>query len=209
MPIRTEPGRRPQPQTVLAAALLLVGFLLLWSALAADGDFGLRGPRLAPVVVTSAWVAAAAVLLFQRLRLSRDSATPEPPTSSDKTDIAESADGVGEERAGAGGVGVGTVGAGGVGVGTVGAGGVGSGTVGAGSTTAPLGVLAALAGFAIALEYAGFVVSAALFTVVTARILGSRHLVRDVIVAIVLPVVVYLAFTRLLDIFLPAGVFPL
>ena len=41
------------------------------------------------------------------------------------------------------------------------------------------------------------------------RVLGSRSLIRDVIVAVVLPTVVYLAFTRLLDIFLPAGVLPL
>jgi putative tricarboxylic transport membrane protein len=74
---------------------------------------------------------------------------------------------------------------------------------------APAGVAAALVGFAIALEYAGFVVSAALFIVVVSRVLGSRSLIRDVIVAAVLPTAVYLAFTRLLDIFLPAGVLPL
>ena len=73
----------------------------------------------------------------------------------------------------------------------------------------PAGVVAALVGFAVALEYAGFVVSAAAFVVVVSRVLGSRHLVRDVIVAVLLPTAVYLAFTRLLDIFLPAGVFPL
>ena len=73
----------------------------------------------------------------------------------------------------------------------------------------PLGVLASLAGFAIALEYAGFVVSAALFILVVSRVLGSRHWVRDVIVAVVLPLAIYFPFTRLLDIFLPAGVFPL
>ncbi|MEU8608520.1 tripartite tricarboxylate transporter TctB family protein [Actinoplanes sp. NPDC048791] len=73
----------------------------------------------------------------------------------------------------------------------------------------PAGVVASLVGFAVALEYAGFVVSAAAFVVVVSRVLGSRHLVRDVIVAVLLPTVVYLVFTRLLDIFLPAGVFPL
>ncbi|MEU8234362.1 tripartite tricarboxylate transporter TctB family protein [Actinoplanes sp. NPDC048967] len=73
----------------------------------------------------------------------------------------------------------------------------------------PAGVVASLVGFAVALEYAGFVVSAAAFVVVVSRVLGSRHLVRDVIVAVLLPTAVYLVFTRLLDIFLPAGVFPL
>lgn len=167
MPIRTEPGRRWNAQTLLAAALLITGALLFWSAVSAEGDFGLRGPRLAPVVITSAWVAAAAVFLLQQLRPRPE--TEQPPTAQNAPEEQEQEPG----------------------------------------RLAPIGVLAALAGFAIALEYAGFVVSAALFTVVTARILGSRHLLRDVIVAIVLPVVVYLAFTRLLDIFLPAGVFPL
>ncbi|MBL7252808.1 tripartite tricarboxylate transporter TctB family protein [Paractinoplanes lichenicola] len=165
MTVRTEPGRRWNSQTLLAAALLIVGGLLLWSAVRAEGDFGLQGPRLAPVVITSAWVVAAAVHLIMQLR-------PRPEAQEEAR--------AGEEhepdRPG---------------------------------WLAPLGVLAALAGFAIALEYAGFVVSAALFTVVTARVLGSRNLLRDVIVAIVLPIAIYLSFTRLLDIFLPAGVFPL
>jgi putative tricarboxylic transport membrane protein len=74
---------------------------------------------------------------------------------------------------------------------------------------APLGVVGCLVGFAVILEYAGFVVSAFLFIVAVSRVLGSRSLVRDVIVALVLPLAIYFAFTRLLDIFLPAGVFPL
>jgi putative tricarboxylic transport membrane protein len=74
---------------------------------------------------------------------------------------------------------------------------------------APAGVAACLAGFAIALEYAGFVVSAFLFILAVSRVLGSRSLIRDLIVAVVLPLAVYLPFTRLLDIFLPAGVLPL
>lgn len=74
---------------------------------------------------------------------------------------------------------------------------------------APLAVVGCLVGFAIILEYAGFVVSAFLFVIAVSRVLGSRSLVRDVIVALVLPLAIYFAFTRLLDIFLPAGVFPL
>jgi putative tricarboxylic transport membrane protein len=73
----------------------------------------------------------------------------------------------------------------------------------------PLGVVGCLVGFALALEYAGFVISAFLFVIAVSRVLGSRSLVRDLIVALVLPLAVYFAFTRLLDIFLPAGVFPL
>jgi putative tricarboxylic transport membrane protein len=77
------------------------------------------------------------------------------------------------------------------------------------SLLAPLGVIGCLIGFALALEYAGFVVSAFLFVIAVSRVLGSRSLVRDLIVALVLPLAIYFAFTRLLDIFLPAGVFPL
>jgi putative tricarboxylic transport membrane protein len=161
---------------VLAAALLVVGLILLAIAIrAAGGDFGAQGPRLAPVVVTGAWVAVAAVYLVEQVR---------PGHGVEKADVAgEAPDDSTEE-------------------------GPHDGTQGVG-WLAPAGVAAALVGFAIGLEYAGFVVSAAVFFLVCARFLGSRSLVRDVVVAVVLPTLIYLAFTRLLDLFLPAGVFPL
>lgn len=141
---------------ILAGGLVLAGVGLVWSAVsAADGDLGLQSPRLAPVVISAAWVVVALAYLMAQLR------TREAPP---------------EEKPG---------------------------------WWSPAGVVASLVGFAVALEYAGFVVSAAAFVVVVSRVLGSRHLVRDVIVAVLLPTAVYLAFTRLLDIFLPAGVFPL
>ena len=153
--MEAEPARSPS-QITLAAILLLIGAGLLWTALvAADGDFSLQGPRLAPVVVTAAWVIISGFYLVVQFR-------PQPAPD--------------DERPG---------------------------------WLAPAGVAAALAGFAVALEYAGFVLSAALFIVAVSRVLGSRSLIRDVIVAVVLPAAVYLAFTRLLDIFLPAGVLPL
>jgi putative tricarboxylic transport membrane protein len=155
-----EPVRRPS-RIVLAAILVLAGAGLLWIALvAADGDFSLQGPRLAPVVVTTAWVIIACFYLAMQVR---------PQPASEDAESEEEAPG----------------------------------------WLAPAGVAVALAGFAIALEYAGFVLSAALFIVVVSRVLGSRSLIRDVIVAVILPAAVYLAFTRLLDIFLPAGVLPL
>jgi putative tricarboxylic transport membrane protein len=141
---------------ILAGGLVLAGVGLVWSAVsAADGDLGLQSPRLAPVVISAAWVVVALAYLVAQVR-GREA----PP----------------EEKPG---------------------------------WWSPAGVVASLVGFAVALEYAGFVVSAAAFVVVVSRVLGSRHLVRDVIVAVLLPTAVYLAFTRLLDIFLPAGVFPL
>ena len=161
MTTETQPVRRPEVgrrtgAVILAAALVLAGAGLFWVAVReADGDLGLQSPRLAPVVVSAAWVLVAVAYLVVQLRTRE-----EPP----------------EEKPG---------------------------------WLSPAGVAASLVGFAVALEYAGFVVSAAAFIVVVSRVLGSRHLVRDVIVAVVLPIGIYLAFTRLLDIFLPAGVFPL
>ena len=179
----SEPVRRPargrRTGVIIATVLLVVGAGLLWAAIvAAGGDYSLQGPRLAPVIVTGAWVVVAAVYLIQQLRTPATTADEpsaaeppedEPPADEPPADAEESRP----------------------------------------SWLVPLGVVASLAGFAIALEYAGFVVSAAVFLVVVARVLGSRNLIRDVIVAIVLPLVIYFAFTRLLDIFLPAGVFPL
>ena len=154
-PVEPAPARRTGG-VILAGVLVLAGAGLLWSAVAAaDGELGLQSPRLAPVVISVAWVAVAVAYLVSQLR-SREPAPAEKP-----------------------------------------------------GWWSPAGVAASLAGFAVALEYAGFVVSAAVFIVVVARVLGSRHLVRDVVVAVLLPVAVYLAFTRLLDIFLPAGVLPL
>jgi putative tricarboxylic transport membrane protein len=162
-PDRQAPAARLLSPIILAAVLLLIGSGLFWTALvAAGGDFSLQGPRLAPVVVTGAWVIIAGFYLVMQLR---------PQPASEDVEDEEGAESPG--------------------------------------WLAPAGVAAALVGFAIALEYAGFVVSAALFIVVVSRVLGSRILIRDVIVAVVLPTAVYLAFTRLLDIFLPAGVLPL
>ena len=141
---------------ILAGGLVLAGVGLVWSAVsAADGDLRLQSPRLAPVVISAAWVVVAVAYLVAQVR-TREAPPAEKP-----------------------------------------------------GWWSPAGVVAALVGFAVALEYAGFVVSAAAFVVVVSRVLGSRHLVRDVIVALLLPTAVYLVFTRLLDIFLPAGVFPL
>lgn len=161
MTTETQPVRRPEVgrrtgAVILAAALVLAGAGLLWVAIGeADGDLGLQSPRLAPVVVSAAWVAVAVAYLVAQLRTREERPAEQP------------------------------------------------------GWVSPAGVAAGLVGFAVALEYAGFVVSAAAFIVVVSRVLGSRHLIRDVIVALVLPTAVYLVFTRLLDIFLPAGVFPL
>ena len=52
-------------------------------------------------------------------------------------------------------------------------------------------------------------VATTLFLPAAARILGSRNLVRDVTVGLVLAVVVYFGFTEFLGVRLPAGVLDL
>jgi len=65
--------------------------------------------------------------------------------------------------------------------------------------------LGALLVYALFLDPLGYVLSTALFLPVEARILGSGSSRRDVLVAVVLALVVYLAFTRFLGVRLPAG----
>jgi putative tricarboxylic transport membrane protein len=65
---------------------------------------------------------------------------------------------------------------------------------------------AALIGYAFALGALGYVVATAVFVPISARTLGSRQPVRDVIVGAVLGLVVYLGFTEFLGVRLPAGI---
>ena len=51
----------------------------------------------------------------------------------------------------------------------------------------------------------GYVVATSLFLPIAARVLGSEHLLRDVIVGIGLAIVVYVGFTQFLGVRLPAG----
>jgi putative tricarboxylic transport membrane protein len=79
----------------------------------------------------------------------------------------------------------------------------------------PALLLAALTVYAVVLKYtvAGYILATAVFFFASARLLSVRPwrevVLRDVTVAIVLPVVIYLLFTRVLGIMLPAGVLPL
>jgi putative tricarboxylic transport membrane protein len=79
----------------------------------------------------------------------------------------------------------------------------------------PLLLMVLLVAYAVVLKYTvvGYVLATALFFVGSARLLEHRPLresiVRDVVVGVVLSLAIYLAFTRLLGISLPAGVLPL
>jgi putative tricarboxylic transport membrane protein len=52
----------------------------------------------------------------------------------------------------------------------------------------------------------GYIVATALFLPIAARVLGSRHVVRDLVIGIVLAVVVFFGFTEFLGVRLPAGI---
>ena len=63
--------------------------------------------------------------------------------------------------------------------------------------------------FLVAFVPIGFILSSATFLVVQSRILGSRALIRDVIVAVLFVAALYVLFVRLLTIDLPHGPLPL
>ena len=64
---------------------------------------------------------------------------------------------------------------------------------------------AVLAGYVILFERAGFVIATFVYVVLQSRILGSRHLRRDVLVSLAISVLAYGLFDRLLQVKLPAG----
>jgi putative tricarboxylic transport membrane protein len=63
----------------------------------------------------------------------------------------------------------------------------------------------ALVVYAFALRWLGYVVATTIFFVVMARILGSSRPLRDLLIGVVLSAIIYISFTRLLSVRLPAG----
>lgn len=176
---RAAPRARRAP-VVVGCVLLAAGMLLLREAIVAANEFGLTvdGPRLAPVVVAGGWtVLAAAYLVRQLTRRPGHAAETDQQAETDRDAEAEAE---AEQDAGTGHDGS--------------------------SWRTPAMLVAALVAYVLGLEPAGFVPATAVFFVGAARILGSTRLVRDVAVAAPLALVVYLAFTRILEIQLPRGV---
>ncbi|TDD11348.1 tripartite tricarboxylate transporter TctB family protein [Nonomuraea deserti] len=66
-------------------------------------------------------------------------------------------------------------------------------------------LVAALAGYALVLVPAGYWQATTVFFAVVARVLGSRKLLRDAVVGLVLALATYFLFDRLLGITLPPG----
>lgn len=71
-------------------------------------------------------------------------------------------------------------------------------------TTGMLGAL--LVAYAFALGPLGYIVSTSILLPASARVLGSRALLRDVIIGVVLAIVIFVGFTRFLNIRLPTGI---
>jgi putative tricarboxylic transport membrane protein len=65
--------------------------------------------------------------------------------------------------------------------------------------------LAALLGYALSLGPLGYIVATAAFVPIEARILGSRHALRDLIAATGVGTAVFFGFTRFLGVRLPEG----
>ena len=71
----------------------------------------------------------------------------------------------------------------------------------------PLAVcMAAVLVFIVGVESLGYVIVSSIVFWLCAWAIGARHVLRTAVIGVVLSVTVYLAFTRLLDISLPAGV---
>jgi putative tricarboxylic transport membrane protein len=71
----------------------------------------------------------------------------------------------------------------------------------------PLAVcVAAVVIFIVGVEPLGYVIVSSIVFWLTAWAVGARHVLHTAVIGVVLSLVVYLAFTRLLDISLPAGV---
>jgi putative tricarboxylic transport membrane protein len=69
----------------------------------------------------------------------------------------------------------------------------------------PAALMAALVGYVALMTPIGYAAATAAFVTASARLLGSRHLARDVVVGVVLGVVSSYAFTRWLGVQLPVG----
>ncbi|GAA3750444.1 hypothetical protein GCM10022225_38400 [Plantactinospora mayteni] len=197
------PVPAPRGARILGTVLLAGGLFLLWTAYrAADGDYSISGPWLAPLVVTTGWVVLAAWYLVTQFRTpprpepavaTESAATTEPAATTESAALTEP-DATTEPDAAA----------------------EPNATtepddepVAAVRWLPPALLSAALLGYVLLLDPAGFVLASAVFFVACARILGSRQWIRDVAVAVPLAFAIYYGFTQGLDITLPAGVLPL
>lgn len=170
---------------VVGGVLLAAGLFLLYEAATAAGDDGFtpEGPWWAPLAVATGWTILAAIYLVRVIVVP---ARDYPPDLDAEGGLDAEA---GVDR----------------GAGVEGE----AGAPGHAHWVTPALILGLLVLYALLYQPLGFVLATFAFFVGAARVLGSHHLVRDVLAGAGLALVAYLAFTRLLDVNLPAGVLPL
>ena len=176
------------PGPLIAAGVLVAASGLLFAqAVVAGLDRGvtLGRPTLAPIIVTGLWLVVALAFLFSQVRAKlRPAPVTESETDEPEEPIELAAEAPGVET-------------------------------GRTDRFTPFLLLAALIAYSLILKYTvvGYVLATTAFFFAAARLLGGRPtrrvIVRDLIVAAALSVAIYLCFTRLLGIVLPAGVLPL
>lgn len=203
--------RHPIAPMVAAACLVAAGGYLLWEALPrtdARGAF-LSGPHLAPLVVSEGWLVFALVHLAQQLRLHWSARWAEPVPAADPTPDTEAVQDTEAGQNTEAGQDTGAVPNSEAEATEQPQSEPGDDVQGPRDWVAPALLLGVLVAYILLLEVLGFILASGLLVVGAARILGSRKLARDLVVAAVLTPSVYLCFTRLLDIRLPEGVLPL
>lgn len=193
---RAAPPRRPFPlgPTIAGVVLLAAGGALLWSAAVpaseAEADTSLRGPWVFPLSVATAWIALSALYLVLNLVswLRAPSAATDPAPAGDAADPAPAGDAAAAaDDAPA----------------------VDADDDGGVRWIALTLLVAAIAGFALLMKPLGFVVAGSVFMLASTKIFGSswpRNLLRDAVVAALVPFVVLLIVQEALGIRLAEGV---
>jgi putative tricarboxylic transport membrane protein len=186
--VKAAPGPHIAPGPLIAGGVLVAaGGLLFAQAVAAGLENGvtLGGPTLAPIIVTGLWLVVALAFFLARVREKLRPSPPAPSevdTPEEPIELAAEAPGVETGRT---------------------------------DRFKPFLLLTALIAYSLILKYtvAGYILATTAFFFASARLLGGRPtrqvILRDLVVAAVLAIVIYLCFTRLLGIVLPAGVLPL
>lgn len=70
-------------------------------------------------------------------------------------------------------------------------------------------IAAALVAYLLLIERAGFIIASSVLFFVSAYGMGSRRVVRDIVIAVVMSTAIFLIFTRGLSLRLPQGVLPI
>jgi putative tricarboxylic transport membrane protein len=200
--LRDQLAERPQAGEFVVGGVLVAGAafaLLEVTRITSPVGYSPAGPRFIPLVVCLIWLGLALAYLGQALRhrLRGRAVVPAPQDAPVSPAVSPPAAGVTSHRADrpAGDPAAPAVP-------TPGAGGLRT-------LATPALLVAVLIGYVLVLDLLGYILATALAFVACAWVIGSRKLIRDVVIGVLLAVGIYYAFTELLAIRLPAGVLPL